>query len=389
MHVPAAPVANLICLTALLALAGCGEQSPAEKAPPPVAVTVETVKVQSTGIVSELNGRLVAPRVAEVRARVAGVLNERTYREGTYINKGDVLFRIDPAPFQADIDSAAAALQKAEANGYQARLEAERYSALVKTNAVSQQEYESAKARDLQAKADVAAATAALKRARLSLGYATVTAPISGQIGKALVTEGALVGQDNATPLAIIQQLDPIYADVTQSTKEFSELRRAVREGALQASNGQAAATLIQEDGAPYPLSGQLMFTDLTVDQTTGKVTLRSQFANPDGDLLPGSFVRVRLEQARNEQGLTIAQRAVQRDASGAANVFVLSPQNQIEIRQVRLGSAVDGRWIVNEGLAVGDRVVTQGRQHVRPGMAVRVREGDETPAPTHAGAVN
>lgn len=389
MHVPAAPVANLICLTALLALAGCGEQSPAEKTPPPVAVTVETVKVQSTGIVSELNGRLVAPRVAEVRARVAGVLNERTYREGTYINKGDVLFRIDPAPFQADVDSAAAALQKAEANGYQARLEAERYSALVKTNAVSQQEYESAKARALQAKADVAAATAALKRARLSLGYATVTAPISGQIGKALVTEGALVGQDNATPLAIIQQLDPIYADVTQSTKQFGELRRAVREGTLQASNGQAAATLIQEDGEPYPLSGQLMFTDLTVDQTTGKVTLRSQFANPDGDLLPGSFVRVRLEQARNEQGLTIAQRAVQRDASGAANVFVLSPQNQIEIRQVRLGSAVDGRWIVNEGLAVGDRVVTQGLQHVRPGMAVRVREGDETPALTHAGAVN
>ena len=389
MHFPVAPVAKLICLTALLALAGCGEDSPVEEAPPPVAVTVETVKAQSTGIVAELNGRLVAPRVAEVRARVAGVLNERTYREGTYVNKGEVLFRIDPAPFQADVDSAAAELQKAEANGYQARLEAERYAALIKTNAVSQQEYESAKARALQAKADIAAANAALKRARLSLGYATVTAPISGQIGKALVTEGALVGQDNATPLAIIQQLDPIYADVTQSTKQFSELRRAMREGALQASNGRAAATLIQEDGAPYPLAGQLMFTDLTVDQTTGKVTLRSQFANPDGDLLPGSFVRVRLEQARNEQGVTVAQRAVQRDASGAANVFVVNGQNQIEVKSLQLGSVIDGRWVVNDGLAEGDRVVIQGLQHVRPGMTVDVRVRDESPAATHAGAAN
>lgn len=389
MHFPLAPAAKLICLTALLALAGCGDDSPADETPPPVAVTVETVKTQSTGIVSELNGRLVAPRVAEVRARVAGVLNERTYREGTYVNKGEVLFRIDPAPFQADVDSAAAALQKAEANGYQARLEAERYAVLVKTNAVSQQEYESAKARALQAKADVAAANAALKRARLSLGYATVTAPFSGQIGKALVTEGALVGQDNATPLAIIQQLDPIYADVTQSTKQFSELRRAVREGALQANNGQAGATLIQEDGAPYPLAGQLMFTDLTVDQTTGKVTLRSQFANPDGDLLPGSFVRVRLEQARNEQGVTVAQRAVQRDASGAANVFVVNGQSQIEVRSLQLGSVIDGRWVVNDGLTEGDRVVTQGLQHVRPGMTVKIRVGDDSPAATHAGAAN
>jgi membrane fusion protein (multidrug efflux system) len=389
MHFPLAPAAKLFCLTALLALAGCGDDSPAEETPPPVAVTVETVKAQSTGIVSELNGRLVAPRVAEVRARVAGVLNERTYREGTYVNKGDVLFRIDPAPFQADVDSAAAELEKAEANGYQARLEAERYAALVKTRAVSQQEYESANARALQAKADIAAANAALKRARLSLGYATVTAPISGQIGKALVTEGALVGQDNATPLAIIQQLDPIYADVTQSTKQLGELRRAVREGALQASNGQAAATLIQEDGTPYPLSGQLMFTDLTVDQTTGKVTLRSQFANPDGDLLPGSFVRVRLEQARNEQGVTVAQRAVQRDASGAANVFVVNGQSQIEVRSLQLGSVIDGRWVVNDGLAEGDRVVIHGLQHVRPGMTVDVRVGDDSPAATHAGAAN
>jgi membrane fusion protein (multidrug efflux system) len=366
-----------LCFLAFLTIAGCDNGTPVEQSTPPAPhVTVELVKLQPLSIAADLNGRLVAPRVAEVRARVAGVLLQRVYREGSQVKQGDVLFRIDPAPFQAEVDSAAAALEKAQANRYQARLQAERYSALIKTHAVSQQDYENARATHLQAGADVAAAEAALKRARLSLGYATVKAPISGRIGKALVTEGALVGQDSATPLAIIQQLEPIYADVTQSTRQITALRRALREGQLQTvQDDQAAVTLIQEDGTVYPLGGKLLFSDLTVDQSTGQITLRSQFPNPQTELLPGSFVRVRLEQARNERGISIPQRAVQRDTAGQATVLIVNTQDQVEQKTVRLGGVQNDRWIVEEGLHEGDRVIVGGLQAIQPGMSVEAQE--------------
>src|SRR5450830_196127 len=287
-----------LCLSALaLALSACDKSANTPQTPPPPKVRVEILKSQSLSINSELSGRIAAPRIAEVRARVAGVVLQQVFREGSDVKQGDVLFRIDPAPFKADLDSALANLGKAEADAFQARLQEQRYSQLVEGNGISGQDYDNARAALRQTNAEVAANKAAVERARLNLGYATVTAPISGRIGRALVTEGALVGQNEATPLAIIQQLDPIHADLTQSTRELNDLRRAFRAGSLkQVGQDQAKATLIQDDGSLYPLPGKLLFAEISVDPGTGQIILRSEFPNPDLDLLPGSFVRVRLE---------------------------------------------------------------------------------------------
>ena len=357
-----------------LALAGCDSKPPAEAPTPKPEVSVETVRQQPLAISTELSGRILAPRIAEVRARVAGVVLKRVYREGSDVKQGDVLFRIDPAPFQADYDSARANLAKAEATRFQARLQDQRYTELIAINAISRQEHDNARAAAMQADADVAANKAALERARLNLGYATVTAPISGRVGRALVTEGALVGQNESTPLAIIQQLDPIHADLTQSTREINALRRALRAGELkQVGQDQARATLIQDDGTPYPLPGKLLFSDISVDPSTGQITLRSEFPNPDLDLLPGSFIRVRLEQAIQPQGISVPQQAILRDSAGLPRVLLVDAEQRVSERAVVLGSVQQDRWIVSEGLAPGDRVVTEGLQHVKVGDLVTV----------------
>jgi membrane fusion protein (multidrug efflux system) len=362
-----------------LSLAGCSDSAEPDDQAPTAQVRVETLQLQPLAISSELSGRILAPRTAEVRARVAGVVLKRVYREGSDVKQGDVLFLIDPAPFKADHDSARATLAKAEATRYQARLQEQRYRELVDDKAVSRQEYDNAKASFLQADAEVAEARAALERARLNLGYATVTAPISGRIGRAQVTEGALVGQNETTPLATIQQLDPIHADVTQSTRELNALRRALRAGELQqVGDGQARATLIQDDGSAYPLPGKLLFSDISVDPSTNQITLRSEFPNPDLDLLPGSYVRVRLEQAVQPKGLSVPQRAILRDSAGMPKVLVVDQHARVSDRQVVLGSAQGDRWIVSEGLAAGERVVVEGLQHVKAGDQVQV---DNTPA--------
>ncbi len=368
-----------------LTLAGCDRSSSAEESAPLPKVRVETLQPRALTINSELSGRIAAPRIAEVRARVAGVVLQRAFREGSDVKRGDVLFRIDPAPFQADLDSAQAALSKAQANAFQAKLQNERYQALIEINAISHQEYDNARANALQTAADVAANQAAVKRAKLNLGYATVTAPISGRIGRALVTEGALVGQGETTALAVIQQLDPIHADLTQSTRELNELRRALRAGQLQqVGQDQARATLIQDDGSAYPRAGKLLFTDISVDPSTGQIILRSEFPNPDLDLLPGSFVRVRLEQAVNRQGLSIPQRAVLRDSAGIAQVLVVDAEERVHQQPVELGAVQDDRWIVNSGLQAGDRIVIEGLQHARPGEQVQV-DNDAPLAQTEA----
>ncbi|EOG3622984.1 efflux RND transporter periplasmic adaptor subunit [Pseudomonas putida] len=370
------PLALLAFLS--LSLAGCGDSAEQDEKAPTPQVRVETLQLQPLAISSELSGRILAPRTAEVRARVAGVVLKRVYREGSDVKQGDVLFLIDPAPFKADHDSARATLAKAEATLYQARLQEQRYRELVDDKAVSRQEYDNAKASFLQADAAVAEAKAALERARLNLGYATVTAPISGRIGRAQVTEGALVGQNETTPLATIQQLDPIHADVTQSTRELNALRRALRAGELQQiGDSQARATLIQDDGSAYPLPGKLLFSDISVDPSTNQITLRSEFPNPDLDLLPGSYVRVRLEQAVQAKGLSVPQRAILRDSAGVPKVLVVDQQARVSDRQVVLGSAQGDRWIVSEGLAAGERVVIEGLQHVKAGDQVQV---DTTP---------
>lgn len=379
------PAALLVLLT--LSLAGCDNAAPPDDDTPPPQVRVETVRVQALAISTELSGRILAPRTAEVRARVAGVVLKRVYREGSDVSQGDVLFLIDPAPFKADHDSARAVLAKAEATRFQARLQDERYRELIAINAVSRQEHDNARAAFLQADADVASAKAALDRARLNLGYATVTAPISGRIGRALVTEGALVGQNESTPLATIQQLDPIHADVTQSTRELNALRRALRTGELQQmGQDHARATLIQDDGTPYPLPGKLLFSDISVDPSTGQITLRSEFPNPDLDLLPGSFVRVRLDQAVQPLGISVPQRAVLRDSAGKPKVLLVDDQQQVSERQVQLGSAQDDRWIVSEGLTPGERVVVEGLQHVKVGDQVQVDGAQDNPIVKHTG---
>ncbi|AYG44898.1 efflux RND transporter periplasmic adaptor subunit [Pseudomonas sp. Leaf58] len=373
------PVALVAFLS--LSLAGCGDNAEQDEQAPTPQVRVETLQLQPQAISSELSGRILAPRTAEVRARVAGVVLKRVYREGSDVKQGDVLFLIDPAPFKADHDSARASLAKAQATLYQARLQEQRYRELVDDKAVSRQEYDNAKASFLQADAEVAAAKAALERARLNLSYATVTAPIAGRIGRAQVTEGALVGQNETTPLATIQQLDPIHADVTQSTRELNNLRRALRAGELQqVGDGQARATLIQDDGSAYPLAGKLLFSDISVDPSTNQITLRSEFPNPDLDLLPGSYVRVRLEQAVQPQGLSVPQRAILRDSAGVPKVLVVDPQARVSDRQVVLGSAQGDRWIVSEGLAPGERVVVEGLQHVKAGDRVQVDNASEAP---------
>ncbi|APC14450.1 efflux transporter periplasmic adaptor subunit [Pseudomonas frederiksbergensis] len=375
---------NLFAKLGLIALAmtlsACDKSSTAIEAAPLATVRIETLSARPLSISSELSGRIAAPRIAEVRARVAGVVLQRTFREGSDVKQGDVLFRIDPAPFKADLDSAQAALRKAEANAFQARLQEQRYAQLIEGNAISGQDYDNARANARQTAADVAANQAAVQRAKLNLGYATVTAPISGRVGRALVTEGALVGQNESTPLALIQQLDPIHADLTQSTRELNELRRAFRAGQLQQiGQDQAKATLIQDDGSLYPLPGKLLFADISVDPSTGQIILRSEFPNPDLDLLPGSFIRVRLEQAVNQQGISVPQRAILRDSAGIAQVLLLDADARVSQQPVQLGQVQKDRWIVTGGLKPGDRIVIEGLQHARPGEKVEI---DDTPIP-------
>ncbi|WP_288442344.1 efflux RND transporter periplasmic adaptor subunit [uncultured Pseudomonas sp.] len=370
------PLLRPLALAALLTLmlAGCDDATQPDEQQPLAQVRVETLQLQPQAITTELSGRILAPRTAQVRARVAGVVLKRVYREGSDVKQGDVLFLIDPAPLKADHDSARAALARAQATLYQARLQEQRYRQLVDDKAVSRQEYDNARAAFLQADAAVAEAKAALERAKLNLGYATVTAPIAGRIGRALVTEGALVGQNEPTPLATIEQLDPIHADVTQSTRELNALRRALRAGQLQqASDGQASATLIQDDGSAYPFAGKLLFSDISVDPSTNQITLRSEFPNPNLDLLPGSYVRVRLEQAVQPKGLSVPQRAVVRDSAGVPKVLVVDAQARVSERQVVLGSAQGDRWQVSEGLAPGEQVVVEGLQHIKAGDQVQL----------------
>lgn len=359
------------CIFILLALAACGEEE--EGTPPPAEVSVITVATSPITITNELPGRLSALRVAEVRARVAGVVLERTFTEGADVKAGDVLFRIDPAPFKVDVDSARAALAKADANALEARLQAGRYKDLVAVNAVSKQEYDEAASSLKQAQADVASARASLERAELNLGYATVRAPISGRIGRALVTEGALVGENEATPLATIQQLDFVYVDFTQSVSDLMALKKAFAAGRMQkVETGAARVTLRFDDGTDYAQPGRMLFSDVSVDESTGEVTLRATFPNPEQLLLPGMYVRVRLEQAADGNAILLPQQAVQYGVGGVSHVLVVDENNKVETRPVRIGQAQGNSWIVTDGLRPGERVIVEGfQQAAMPGARI------------------
>jgi membrane fusion protein (multidrug efflux system) len=358
----------------LSALAGCGNE-PAktnQAGMPPPEVGIVTVEPKPLALTTELPGRLEASRVAEVRARAAGIVLKRVFEEGSLVKAGDVLYQIDPAPLQAALSSAKAQLVRAQANLKQAQVKAQRYAPLVKTNAISKQDYDDAiAARDLAA-ADVTTAQAAIETAQLELGYATVNAPISGRIGRALVTEGALVGQGEATPMAIIQQTDPIYANLTQSSAELLDLQRAFASGQLQRlPSGEARVTLITEDGREYPQPGRLLFSDISVDPGTGAVIVRAEIPNPDHFLLPGMYVRARLQQTAASPTITVPQQAVSRSAQGAY-VMVVDKDGKAAPRPIRTGRVHEGSWIVNDGLQAGDRVIVDGLQKAPPGTPVK-----------------
>jgi membrane fusion protein (multidrug efflux system) len=341
-------------------------------AQPPPTVSVITVAPAALTLTTELPGRLEASRVAEVRARTPGIVLQRVFTEGGDVKAGDVLFRIDPASFQASYESAQAAVQKAQANLAQTELKVKRYRPLVQASAVSAEEFDDAVTAQKQAAADLATATAARRNAGLTLGYATVTAPISGRIGRALVTEGALVGQGEATPMASIQQLDPIYVTVTQSSTELLQLQRALASGRLRSAGaGQAEVTLVLEDGQTYSESGKLLFSDIAVDPSSGAVSMRASFPNPRRVLLPGMYVRARLPQGVNEAAITVPQQAVQRGPDGST-VMVVGPDNKVTARPVTADVAQGNLWVVGSGLKGGETIIVEGFQKAKPGAPVR-----------------
>ena len=356
-----------------LILVGCGKQQAAMPVMPPPEVSVVTIVAQNLPVTTEFPGRLDAVRTAQVRARATGILLKQLYKEGSDVNEGDLLFQIDSAPLKATLDSAQANLDKAKANLASTQARADRYKALVAINAVSKQDYDDANAVALQAKAEIEAAQAAVETATLNLGYASVTAPISGRIGEAKVTEGALVSQIEATQMAVIQQMDPIYFDFTQSSADVLKLKSALDKGEFQKiAPDEAKATLILEDGSAYQEPGKLLFSDITVDPTTGMITLRAQFPNPDHTLLPGMFARVQLEQAMDQDAISVPQRAVALGANGLATVMVVTVDNKVEVRTLKLGQAIGDKWIVTDGLKAGDSVIVEGLQKIKPGMIVK-----------------
>jgi membrane fusion protein (multidrug efflux system) len=359
-----------------LGLAACSGQDSAGPSAgagmPPAEVGVVSVSPGDIGLATELPGRTEASRVAQVRARAAGILDKRLFREGSDVKAGQALFVIDNAPYAAALQVAEASLAKAQATQSQASALAERYKPLADANAVSQQELANAVAAQKQAEAEVAAAKAAVQNARINLNYAAVTAPISGRIGRALVTEGALVGQGEATPLAVVQQINPMYVNFVQSATEVMKLRRALQQGQLKSAGVDAASVrVVLEDGSEYPHKGKLLFSDLSVDSSTGQITLRAEVPNPGGELLPGLYVRVRLEQATASNATSLPQQAVTRSSQGDS-VMVVDAQGKASRRPVKLAGQQNGQWVVTEGLRPGEQVMVDGFQKLRADAPVK-----------------
>jgi membrane fusion protein, multidrug efflux system len=358
---------------ALAALAGCGKKQ-AQSAPAgPIEVGVVTIAPTPVTLTKELSGRTSAFRVAEVRARVNGIVQKRLFTEGSDVKQGQALFVIDPAPYQAALEGAKAQLARAEATVANARLQAARYQDLVADNAVSKQEYDNAMAALKASEADVSAGRAAVDTARINLGYTTVTSPVSGRIGRSAVTEGAYVQQSAATLLAVVQQLDPVYVDLTQSSAEALRMRHDLDVGKLQsAGKGKAKVRLVLEDGREYGEAGALQFADVTVDPGTGSIGLRAIFPNPRGELLPGMFVRARLDEGVNPEALLVPQQGVGRDQKGLPTALVVNGEKKVERRQLVTDRAVGDAWLVTSGLQPGDQVIVEGIQKVRPGVEVK-----------------
>lgn len=364
-HFRCLPLSGFIVCAALLT--GCdGQENPQQHAQAP-QVSVHIVKSAPLAVTTELPGRTDAYRVAEVRPQVSGIILHRNFTEGSDVKAGESLYQIDPATYQAAYDNAKGELVKAQAAANIAHLTVKRYVPLVGTQYVSKQEYDQAVATAQQADASVVAAKAGVESARINLAYTKVTSPINGRIGKSSVTEGALVTNGQATALATVQQLDPIYVDVTQSSSDFMRLKQQT---SLQKGD-TSSVELLMENGQPYPLKGTLQFSDVTVDESTGSITLRALFPNPQHMLLPGMFVRARIDEGTQPDAILVPQQGVTRTPRGDATVLVVNEKNQVESRTDVAPQAIGDRWLITEGLKNGDRVIISGLQKVRPGVTV------------------
>lgn len=372
------------CLIGSLPLMGCKDENTAATAPaaPAVEVSVDVVTPQKVVYTTELAGRTSAFQIAEVRPQVSGIIQKRLFEEGKDVKAGDTLYQIDPATYKANLDSAKANLARAEANVAPARLKMQRFKDLTHISAVSKQEYDDAEAAYKQALADVGVNKAAVENARIRLDYTKVTSPISGRTGRSMVTPGALVTENQASPLTTVQQLDPVYVDVTQSSTEVLRLKRSLESGMLQrADEGHAVVRLLLEDGSEYQHSGTLQFTDVSVDESTGMVTLRAIFPNPQHDLMPGMYVRAILREGVDEQAILLPQRALVRDAKGNPTTYVVNDENKVEVRPLKVGRTQGNTWVVLDGLKAGDKVIVEGLQKIRPGTPVRIAATPDTQA--------
>ncbi len=371
---------SFIIVSAAL-LAGCNDQGETQAHPAEPQVIVHVVEKAPLAVTTELPGRTTAFRIAEVRPQVSGIVLKRNFTEGSDIEAGQSLYQIDPATYQADYDSAKGELAKSEAAAAIAHLTVKRYVPLVGTKYISQQEYDQAIADARQADASVIAAKAAVEGARINLAYTKVTSPISGRIGKSNVTEGALVTNGQATELATVQQLDPIYVDVTQSSNDFMRLKQSVEQGSLHKDSTSSTVELVMENGQSYPLKGSLQFSDVTVDESTGSITLRAVFPNPQHTLLPGMFVRARIDEGVQPNAILVPQQGVTRTPRGEATVMVVNDKSQVESRAVVAAQAIGDKWLISEGLQPGDKVIVSGLQKARPGVQVKATADTETPA--------
>ena len=373
---------GLAAVAVSIGLAACGEAPAPAPAPPVIEVSAVTVQPGAVPVSAELPGRTAAFASAEIRPQVSGIVLKRLFKEGSDVRAGQVLYQIDPSAARATVANAQATLASAQAGLASAREKAVRYRELVDIEAVSRESAEEAEAAFKQAQAQVNASNAVLDTAKLSLGYASVTSPINGRIGRSSVTVGALVTANQADALATVNQFDPIYVDATQSASEMLRLRRELAQGKLKiGGSGQPTAHLVLEDGSIYEHEGQLLLAESIVSETAGSVTLRAQFPNPDRMLLPGLYVRLRLEGAVANDALAVPQVAVTRDAKGNALVYVVGSDGKVEQRKVQATQAVGNQWIVDSGLKAGERVIVEGLQKVRPGATVKVSDAADVAA--------
>lgn len=371
------PALAVACFPLVLALAGCsGSDGPGTKQDAPQAVVVEEIAPREVHFTTELSGRVSAYKVSDVRPQVAGILQKRLFEEGSDVNAGDILYKIDPAVYLANYNAAAAQLARAQANVKPAELKLQREQMLIHEKAISRQDLEATEAVHKQALAEVELAKANLERARIDLAYTDVRSPIKGRTGRSAVTPGALMAVGQPDPMVTVQQLDPMYVDVVQSATEVLQLRRSLESGHLRRpSNGGAASLrLFLEDGREYTEKGTFKFADVSVDQTTGAVNLRAVFPNPKLELMPGMYARVILDEGIGENVVMLPQEALIRDARGNAFVWIVNEQNVVEARPLELGRAMDGHWVVLDGLKGGEKALVEGLQFVRPGMAVTVK---------------